>query len=121
MSRLPFVLLLAAAASGCNSLFETGLVEVRVRNGSAVVMEDVRIWLSGGPVEYPTLEPGEVTAYRAVERAYRIATVEATIDGELQRLQVIDFVGEDPLRPGRYTYRLGLFEGVSLTLELVED
>jgi hypothetical protein len=115
------LLVLYVAASGCSNPVASGPVEIRVENASAASMEDVRIGFPDAWVDYGTLDPGEVTAYQTVALAYRVASVEATIDGEVQRLQVIDFVGEQPLSRGRYTYRLDLFDGVSLIMELVEE
>jgi hypothetical protein len=124
MKRLPFAMLLPllwAVASSCANPVSSGPVEIRVENASAAVMEAVRVAFPDEWQEYGTLAPGEASGYRTVALAYRIATVEATVGGELHRLQVIDFVGETPLSGGRYTYRLDLFEGASLTLELVRD
>lgn len=92
-------------------------MEVRVHNASAATMADVVIHSPQESVDYGTLAPGEVSGYRAVELAYRIASVGVTIDGEGHALQVVAYVGEEPLMGGRHTYRLDLFEGVSLTLE----
>jgi hypothetical protein len=58
-----------------------------------------------------------------VEKAYRIASTWVVTGSDTVRLQVIDFVGEKPLNPGRYTYVLGFFEGnpTGLTLNLTKD
>jgi len=123
MKHLPSALLLpllwAVAASSCADPVASGPVEIRVENASTAVMEAVRVEFPGDWEEFGTLTPGEATGYRTVKLAYRIATVEATVAGELHRLQIIDLVGETPLSGGRYTYRLNLFDGASLTLEVV--
>jgi hypothetical protein len=41
-----------------------------------------------------------------VSAAYRSVTTQVVLDGDTLRLQVIDYVGEDPLAAGRYTYVL---------------
>jgi hypothetical protein len=116
------LILLGLPMAGCDDiLVDVGPVEIRVHNASAATMADVVIHFPDESVEYGTLAPGEASGYRAVELAYRIASVAVTIDGESHGLQVVDYVGEEPLMGGRYTYRLDLFEGVSLTLELRTD
>jgi hypothetical protein len=44
-----------------------------------------------------------------VSSAYRSATTQVVLDGDTLRLQVIDYVGEEPLDAGRYTYVLSVF------------
>lgn len=115
--------LLCLPIGGCDDIIaDVGPVEIRVHNASAATMADVVVHFPHESVDYGTLAPGEVSGYRAVELAYRIASVGVTIDGEGHALQVVDYVGEEALMRGRrYTYRLDLFEGVSLTLELGTD
>lgn len=120
---LGLVALTAVALAGCpgDDLSGPGIgVEVRVRNGSQRTMEDVVVAFPypGGDMDYGTLVPGEVSDYRMVERAYRYAGIRVVVGGDTLGLVPVDYVGETPLSPGRYTYRLGLFEGRSLMLEL---
>lgn len=96
-------------------------VEFRVENASGEVMEGVRVAFPRMEVSYGDVQPGGVTEYRSVGRAYRYAWVQTVVKGDTLTLQPIDYVGETLLVGGRYTYRLNLFEGRSLTLELVAD
>lgn len=95
---------------------------LRVENATEWTMEELIVYVTP-PIEVDRLEAGERTDYREVDRAYRIATVNVRIDGTPDGLQVIDFVGESPLGPGRFTYRLQVDgePGSSLILTLVED
>ena len=97
------------------------LVQIRILNGSSETMEGVRVALDDGWMEAGTLEPGEATNHVPVGRAYRTATAEARVRGVLLRLQVIDHVGEEPLRPGLYTYRLDVVDEEHLTLQVIRD
>lgn len=117
------VLLFLTLALACETLVSTsdGPVEIRVENASAELMEDVLVGFPSGNVQYGDVVAGGVTGYRTVERAYRYAFVRVVVQDDTIRLQPIDYVGESLLSSGRYTYRLGLFEGQSLTLELVRD
>lgn len=120
-NRSLFVLTAVAfVLAGCRSAMEPSDVQVRVRNASALDFESVAVQFPGSREEYGALAAGEATDYRAVETAYRIATVEVRVEGEVLRLQVIDYVGETPLPAGRYTYRLIVAGGERLELELVE-
>jgi len=47
-----------------------------------------------------------MSEYRQVALAYGYAYVSAMVDGEKRVLQPIDYVGEEPLAPGDYTYVL---------------
>lgn len=98
-----------------------GPVEFRVENASGAVMEGVRVGFPAVEIPYGDIGPGEVTGYQTVDRAYRYAWVQTVVEGDTLTLQPIDYVGETLLDGGRYTYRLDLYEGRSLTLELAVD
>lgn len=115
------VLLLLALALACETIVSTVPVEVRVENASGQLMEDVLVGFPDEEVDYGDVGPGEATGYRTVGRAYRYAYVRTEVSGDTMALQPIDYVGESLLSGGRYTYRLDLFEGRSLTLELVRE
>lgn len=137
LSRIPLAsLLLAALLGGCSDSEPDGPVEIRVRNASAVVMQDVVVGFpmedgdEGGPVApgdaesgdviYGTVQPGSATPYRTILQAYRYARVTLTADDRALVLQPTDYVGESLLEPGRYTYELH-FDGSSLGLTLARD
>jgi len=102
--------------SGCGILGPNGEVEVRVRNGSALVYDEATLFLPEGPLILFDLEPGEESLYVEVTKAYRIASAEVVVGQDTARAQVIDYVGESLLKPGRYTYILRVFEGVPPSL-----
>ena len=99
-------MLLAAALAGCAPVAATQETYVRLHNGTGRPLEAVRVTFTGLPVDYGDLAPGATSDYRRADGAYRYAKVEARIGGEPFTLQPIDFVGETPLGPGRFTYRL---------------
>jgi hypothetical protein len=77
-----------------------------MENASNVTLSQATLFASAGPQTFRDLAPGETTPYVEVSKAYRIATTEIIVGVDTLRLQVIDFVGEEPLQPGRYTYVL---------------
>jgi hypothetical protein len=130
-ARLALCLGLVVVVAACHA---SGPVDIRIRNASAEIMEDIVVGFpagvggspvapgqgESGDVSYGTLEPGAMTPYRLIEKAYRYAYVEAVARGRSVVLQPIDYVGEELLEPGRYTYELDLRDG-HLGLELVRD
>lgn len=120
---LVFLCLLAVVHLGCNPFDSEGVVEVRVRNGSNLTFDEGVLYVHRDSLIFSALGPGQETPYQEVDQAYEIATTRVVTGTDTARLQVIDFVGEQPLGPGRYTYVLGFFEGnpTSLTLDLRTD
>ena len=81
-------------------------LQIRVANHSNVPIEQVRIRFPSQTEEYGTIPPKGVTEYRVVKKAYRYAQVVAKIGGEEVVIQPFDYVGEKPLKNGKYTYVL---------------
>ena len=116
---------LFAVLAGCGDILGTGAVEVRLENASSVTFAEAMLYTSDGPVTFGNVAPGAATPYIEVSQAYRIVTTQVVIESDTLRLQVIYFVGEDPLAAGRYTYVLDVYglgtEHPSLTQEFRED
>ena len=97
-------------------------VEVRIANQSAQDFERVIVTFPSGAVDYGRVQKGAVTDYRPVEQAYRIAQVEVLANGRTLTLQPQDYMGENPLTPGNYTYALWIDEGSGeLRLDLIDN
>lgn len=94
---------LVLVVTACDTLpFVGGDVQMRVENATALTFTEVRIYWE--PVHtFSDLASGDRTAYVTVDRAYGIATIVAVTATDSTRIQVIDFVGEEPLDDGRYT------------------
>lgn len=97
---------LVLVVTACDALpFVGGDVKVRVENATALTFTEVRIYWE--PMHtFSDLAPGDRTAYVTVDRAYGIATVVAVTATDSTRIQVIDFVGDEPLDAGLYTFVL---------------
>ena len=125
---MPFQLRLAPAlfalsVLACGFLDPNETLEVRVMNGSEFLLDQGILHLPDDSIVFSELQPGQSTPYQEVARAYGIATVQVVVAQDTARLQVIDYVGETRLSPGRYTYDLSFVDNLTihLALELVED
>ena len=87
-----------------------GPVQLRLENRTGRQLDSATVHTLDGPRTFGGLRSGVTSAYTAVSAAYRLATTDAFFPDTIMRLQVIDFVGETLVPPGRYTYVLSLFE-----------
>lgn len=96
----------------------TGAVELRVRNASDVDFDNVVvIFPEQHRVDYGRVAKGAGSRYERTRVAYRYAAFRITIQGRVLTLDPVDYVGEQPLEPGRHTYAVGV-DGNRLTVTL---
>jgi hypothetical protein len=100
--------------------FGDGDVRIRIGNESQSEFSNVAVIFPEDEVDYGDVGAGGVSGYRKVSVAYRYARVDVRIGSTELRIQPRDYVGEEPLSPGRYTYRLYFIDGY-LQLELKRD
>jgi hypothetical protein len=104
--RLLGVLLLLASCSAI--LVTSDGVEIRIANANAFALDQVIVGFPQQQEDYGAIPPHGRSEYRHVKHAYSYAYVEVYRRGERLVLQPIDYVGESPLPPGRYTYLLAI-------------
>lgn len=123
LRRRWWAIALLLAAAGCNGLLGSDDDDTRVRllNASEYELIDVHFSSGHDPLLYGAIQAGGMTTYVAVPRAYRIASLEASVDNVIYTVQPIDFVGEEPLRSGRYTYVITFTPQAGLTLSVSRD
>jgi hypothetical protein len=93
-------------------------VEIRIKNGSNIDFDRVTVEFPGPrEVDYGPVPKGGVTAFQTVTHAYRYAGVAVTAGGRQLSIQPMDYLGEEELSPGRYTYSLDIENG-NLVLQL---
>ena len=96
----------------------SGSVEVRIRNDSNLDFDRVRVQFPDQhEVDYGPVPQGGVTAFQPTSRAYRYAGVSVEAGDQELAWQPIDYLGEQELSAGRYTYALGVDNG-QLTMQL---
>jgi hypothetical protein len=116
------VLGLVLATSSCGSVLGFGSVEIRVRNASSLDFSSVVVTFPDHTESYGALAAGQSTEYRAIGKAYRYAGIVVTVEGTSLALVPIDYVGEETLGNGEYTYELDVTAGAqSLTLRFLVD
>lgn len=109
----PLLVLLATAAlvAACNDAAgPADGVYVRLRNDSPLVFDQTAIYLMEGLHPMGRLRPHETSDYVEAGTAYRFMTSYAVVGADTLWLQVIDYFGEEPLAPGRYTYALTVYD-----------
>ena len=109
----------------CESDLVGDQVQIRIKNISQFEYFDVKVNTSGGENFYGTIKSNEYSDYNKFEFAYSYAFVELKIDEDTFTLQPIDYVGEEMLNSGKYTYEIDATsvggQHERLSLKLVED
>lgn len=100
----------------------TPAVQIRVRNESPVDFEHVTVRFpqTEEAADFGAVPRGESSGFHTTAVAYRYASVQVKAGERELAFQPIDYVGEQELDAGRYTYVLGVDNGV-LTIELERD
>ena len=117
-------LVVLLSLAGCDSPLLPlggGDVEIRIQNASSFPFERVDVVFPEDQISYGSIRANSASDYRDVSKAYRYAYIEVELGGEELVLQPIDYVGENLLRSGRYTYVLNVTVEGQLTLEFRED
>lgn len=102
---------------GCGLFGSEDATRLRIENASDVGFTSVRVSFPEAEARYGTIEPGRSSEYQRVDGAYRYGFIEVEAEGETYTIRPFDYVGEEPLEPGRYTYQLDIVEG-NLAMEL---
>jgi hypothetical protein len=75
---------------------------VRISNETGTLLQNVRV----NGVAYGDIGIGQVTRYQYMKVAYRFAHVQLVMAGKEVDLRPEDYVGENPLGKGRFTYKI---------------
>lgn len=107
-SGLLFIFL-ACLGTGCSD--DRDEVRIRLKNTSDQAYTESFVASGVALVDgtfFGTIAPGAYSEYKTVAKAYGIAYIRFVADGTERKLIPIDYVGEQPLKPGKYTYEVGL-------------
>lgn len=117
--------LLALVLSGCTEEqdpiqpdLDLSKTNIQLHNVSQFDFQNVEVNTWNDPVFFSELKSGAKSEFREFEIAYRYAYVRLFINGNEFIIQPIDYVGETPLGPGRFTYVLDVvdFENRALSI-----
>ena len=111
--------LLISALSCTDRDDDLSSVQIRLRNTSDITYDEVVV--GDESQVYENLDPDSFSEYKEYETAYRYAYIQITSGEETYVLQPIDFVGEEELPIGLYTYELSLTEEGEVLLEFRID
>ncbi|WKK77950.2 hypothetical protein QYS49_13295 [Marivirga salinae] len=107
MKKSIIILALIALLFSCTEAeIDPSAVNIRLANTSNFDYKNIVINTTTGNVRFGALDSGEYSEYKVFEKAYRYAYVELEINGNTLKLQPIDYVGETPLKNGKYTYEI---------------
>lgn len=112
MKHVILCFLLVTLFTSCEDEQEGG-VFIRLENISTYRYEEIKVGDQQGLVGFTDLAAGEFSGFEEFQLAYRYAYVELQIDGTTYYIQPIDFVGETPLSPGKYTYQISADDSTS--------
>jgi len=98
---------------------------IRVKNLSSFDFVDVIVNTSGGENNYGNILAETISGYKSFDFAYSYAFIELKINNDTYTVQPIDYVGETPIKPGKYTYQIDVLPNGDqysrLILTLVKD
>lgn len=94
-------------------------VNIRVKNVTNFNFN--RVQVGAEDKIHENVAAGKYSDYLEYETAYQYAYIKIEEDSTSYELQPIDFVGEDSLNIGFYTYELNVSEGGEVSLEFKVD
>ena len=79
-------------------------VAIRIENKSPFKFKNVLVNTTCEDQNFGTIKAGEFSSYKLFKAAYRYAFIELKIDEDTLTIQPFDYVGENFLKSGKYTY-----------------
>lgn len=96
------------AVSACSE--DSTKTNIRITNISKYDFCNVVLDPVSGPVNCGIIKKGETTCYRSFDTAYHYAYIRFNIGDKEFKLQPIDYVGEQPLGIGKFTYAIDIHD-----------
>lgn len=94
-------------------------VNIRIKNEASFTFK--RVQVGDDEKIHENIAPGDYSGYLEYETAYKYAYVHIEADSTSYTYQPIDFVGEDSLSFGFYTYKLNVSEDGDVSLVFAVD
>ncbi len=96
------------AVSECTE--DSTKTNIRILNNTKYDFCNVVLDPVSGPVNCGIVKKGETTCYRSFDTAYNYAYIRFYIGDKEFKLQPIDYVGEEPLGVGKFTYVIDIHD-----------
>jgi hypothetical protein len=106
-SSMLFMVALSFSIPACSDADEElHKVRIRLTNTSEFDYKEVHVNTGGGEFTYGNIDSNESSGYQEFEWAYSYAYIQLKINDEMYVIQPIDYVGEEKLKNGNYTYEI---------------
>ncbi|WP_114903490.1 hypothetical protein [Kordia sp. SMS9] len=90
----------------CSDDDTSNVLQIRVINASEFDYKNIVVNTSGGEQNYGDLDAGQTSVYKTFDFAYRFAYVELQIDDDIFIFQPIDYIEENLITSGNYSYEI---------------
>ena len=114
------LLILFTTCDTVDSDFDPDSVYIRIVNASPIDFMSVTVRFPKSEHTFGRVKSDRISRYQIFEEAYRYGYIEVKTERDTYVLQPIDYVGEQPLRSGKYTFKLDLWDQY-VTLETISD
>lgn len=96
---------------------------LRIKNNSQYNFCNVYVNTPSGAVNCGILKKGQSSCYRTFDEVYRYAHIKLSMGDKVFELLPFDYVGEEPLGAGNFTYDLDItdFDKGQLSITLKKD
>jgi hypothetical protein len=116
------VAVLGTGAACGDPLAADGDTNIRLRNASTFELTTVTFSPGPAELEFARISPGATTGYVPVIDAYRYGYLDLQVDGVRRTLVPVDYVGENYIGAGRFTYVITIDPTTrNPSVSLVED
>nr|WP_294904394.1 hypothetical protein [uncultured Lacibacter sp.] len=109
MRHILLLVVIVLAVTACtkqNGTEGNGKTLLRINNKSALFYDSVIVNSPGGKQVYYNVAANSYSGYKPFNFLYHYAYIEVHFNNQLTKLQPIDYVGEEKLNPGKYSYEL---------------
>jgi hypothetical protein len=115
-----YIIIIVFSVSSCKKPERAayGPTDIRIKNISAVQMNELTVNTFDSTYNYGTLNAGAITGYHRFDRAYRIANITAIINGQKYKTDTATYTYEVYLSTVKATYWLNIKSGTPLKLKI---
>ena len=96
-------------------------VQIRVRNIGQFNYDHVMVSSDGSEVYFGLISSNRTSEYRPFKFAYPYAFIKYSVDGAEYRIIPDDYLGEEKLKRGKYTYEVTMDSNKVVTFKFIRD